>query len=117
MKEDPKQYCLNCFYCDNIISQPEVRGLMYLGFPRCFMFVHNKKMKYQTYEDFINGAIKINWLDPSEPRTKKEEEEVLTKLWKFSVIQEEEKERLDEERKKGIDEIDLSEFDFSRQFE
>ncbi len=78
-----EEYCFNCFYCDNIVSQPDVVGLLYLGFPRCFVLIPNEFVKFRTYEEFVNGAVQINWLDPNEPRTKKEEVEVLTKLWNF----------------------------------
>ncbi|MCQ2082122.1 MAG: hypothetical protein MJZ11_10720 [Lachnospiraceae bacterium] len=53
----------------------------------------------------MNGAIKINWLDPNEPRTKDEEVEVLTKLWNFSVLQEREEERLYDEECEDDDDI------------
>lgn len=102
---DKKKYCFNCFYCDNIVSQPDVVGLLYLGFPRCFVLIPNDFIEFRTFEDFINGVVQINWLDPNEPRTKKEEEEVLTRLWNFSVYQEEEEERLAQER--SIDDDDL----------
>lgn len=94
-KPTKEEYCFNCFYCDNLVSQPDVVELLYLGFPRCFVLIPNDFILFRTYEEFINGAIKINWLDPNEPRTKQEEKEVLAKLWNFSVLQEEEEERLD----------------------
>lgn len=28
-----------CWYCDNIIDHPEQVGLLYLGFPRCFVLI------------------------------------------------------------------------------
>lgn len=102
---DPKKYCFNCFYCDNIVSQPDVVGLLYLGFPRCFVLIPNAFYEFKSYEDFVNGAIKINWLDPNEPRTKDEEVEVLTKLWNFSVLQEREEERLYDEECEDDDDI------------
>ena len=36
----------------------------------------------------------VNWLDPSDKGTAKEQEEVLIKLWNFSVEQEEKEEEM-----------------------
>lgn len=49
---------------------------------------------FSTFEDFINGAVAINWLDPSDKGTEAERVEVLRTLWNFSVEQEEKEEEL-----------------------
>lgn len=86
--------CNGCWYCDNIINCPDNVGLLYLGFPRCMMIIPNlKELLYNSYDDLIKVA-KIEWLDPAEPRTKQEEEYVLTTLYNFSILQEQEEERL-----------------------
>lgn len=45
----------NCFYCDNLIAHPDIVGLLYLGFPRCFVLVRNKDEYFgaRDYDTFI----------------------------------------------------------------
>ncbi len=33
------QKYVGCWYCDNIIDHPDQVGLLYLGFPRCFVLI------------------------------------------------------------------------------
>ena len=47
---------------------------------------------FSTYEEFLNGLCKVNWLDPSNKGTREEQEEVLRILWNFSAEQEEKEE-------------------------
>lgn len=90
-----KQEYVGCWYCDNIIDHPEQIGLLHLGFPRCFVLVpNNGDFQFSTYEEFINGLCKVNWLDPSDKGTEKEREEVLRLLWNFSIEQERKEEEL-----------------------
>ena len=71
-----------CWYCDNIIDHPEQVGLLYLGFPRCFVLIPSiGDFYFSTYEEFLNGLCKVNWLDPSNKGTREEQEEVLRILW------------------------------------
>lgn len=49
---------------------------------------------FSTYEEFLNGLCKVNWLDPSNKGTREEQEEVLRILWNFSAEQEEKEEEL-----------------------
>ena len=73
-----------CWYCDNIIDHPEQVGLLYLGFPRCFVLIPSiGDFYFSTYEEFLNGLCKVNWLDPSNKGTREEQEEVLRILWKL----------------------------------
>lgn len=73
-----------CWYCDNIIDHPEQVGLLYLGFPRCFVLIPSiGDFYFSTYEEFLNGLCKVNWLDPSNKGTREEQEEVLRILWNF----------------------------------
>ena len=82
-----------CWYCDNIIDHPEQVGLLYLGFPRCFVLIPSiGDFYFSTYEEFLNGLCKVNWLDPSNKGTREEQEEVLRILWNFSAEQEEKEE-------------------------
>lgn len=94
MKE---QEYIGCWYCDNIIDHPEQVGLLYLGFPRCFVLIPNSlEFHFSTFESFLHEA-QINWLDPSDKGTAKEQEEVLIRLWNFSVEQERKEEELYDE--------------------
>ena len=71
-----------CWYCDNIIDHPEQEGLLYLGFPRCFVLIPSiGDFYFSTYEEFLNGLCKVNWLDPSNKGTREEQEEVLRILF------------------------------------
>lgn len=73
-----------CWYCDNIIDHPEQVGLLYLGFPRCFVLIPSiGDFYFSTYEEFLNGLCKVNWLDPSNKGTREEQEEVLRILGIF----------------------------------
>lgn len=77
-----------CWYCDNMIDHPEEIGLLYLGFPRCFILIPNfYDFWLQDYDEFMKTA-KVNWLDPSHKRTPQEEEFVTILLYNFSVEQE-----------------------------
>jgi hypothetical protein len=87
------QKYIGCWYCDNIIDHPEQVGLLYLGFPRCFVLIpQSDEFYFSTFEEFKAGLSEINWLDPSDKGTIEEQEEVLELLWNFSVKQEEEEE-------------------------
>lgn len=88
-----KEY-IGCWYCDNILDHPDQVGLLHLGFPRCFVLIPNSKEFYfSTFESFLQMA-QVNWLDPKDSGTKKEQEDVLIKLWNFSVEQENKEEEL-----------------------
>lgn len=88
-----------CWCCDNIIDHPEQVGLLYLGFPRCFVLIpSSKEFYFSTYEEFVDGLSQVNWLDPSDKGTEPEREEVLRTLWNFSVEQESREEELYQER-------------------
>lgn len=89
-----KQEYVGCWYCDNILDHPEQVGLLHLGFPRCFVLIPNSRDFYfSTFDSFLKVA-KVNWLDPSDKGSAKEQEEVLIRLWNFSVEQESKEEEL-----------------------
>ena len=93
-----KQKYPGCWYCDNILDHPEQVGLLYLDFPRCFVLIpNNMDFQFSTFEEFLSGVAKVNWLDPSDKGTEEEQMEVLKTLWNFSVEQEAEEERISEE--------------------
>lgn len=92
-----KQKYPGCWYCDNITDHPDQVGLLYLGFPRCFVLIPNSgDFYFSTFEEFRNGVSEINWLDPKnmDSYTEREKEEVLILLWNFSVEQERKEEEL-----------------------
>lgn len=83
-----------CWYCDNIIDHPEQVGLLYLGFPRCFVLIPNsEEFHWSDFDSFLD-LIQVNWLDPNDKGTPDEQYEVLRILWNFSIEQENEEERL-----------------------
>lgn len=93
-----KQKYPGCWYCDYILDHPEQVGLLYLDFPRCFVLIPNSMdFQFSTFEEFLSGVAKVNWLDPSDKGTEAEQMEVLRTLWNFSVEQEAEEERISEE--------------------
>ena len=97
IKEMKEQKFIGCWYCDNIIDHPNQIGLLHLGFPRCFVLIPNsKKFYFSTYEEFIKGASEINWLDPKDIHnySEREKEEVLIRLWNFSIEQENKEDEL-----------------------
>lgn len=82
-----------CWYCDNIIDHPQQVGLLHLGFPRCFVLIPNSdEFYFSTFEEFKAGLSEVNWLDPSDKGSVKEQEYVLELLWQFSIDAEEEEE-------------------------
>ncbi len=85
-----KQKYIACWYCDNIIDHPEQIGLLHLSFPRCFVLVpDNGVFQFSTFEQFMNNeTVCINWLDPNDAGTPKEQEYVLRLLWNFAIKQE-----------------------------
>lgn len=96
----------NCFYCDNLIAHPDIVGLLYLGFPRCFVLVRNKDEYFgaRDYDTFMaKSVVEVNWLDPSERASKADKEAVLIKLWNFSVAQEDMEDELYEQNDGYID--------------
>ena len=98
--KDTQRYS-GCWYCDNIIEHPDQVGLLYLGFPRCFVLIPNSmEFQFSSYEDFVDGLTQINWLDPKdmERYSEKEKEDVLTTLWNFSIEQERKEDELAKKR-------------------
>lgn len=90
----------NCYYCDNILEYPNQIGLLYLGFPRCFVrFENNSESYFSDYDFWRENLAVINWLEPKEAQlySEQEKENVLITLWNFLCLQEDEEERLFEE--------------------
>lgn len=100
---DRQEYA-GCWYCDNILDHPEQVGLLHLGFPRCFVLIPSRRDFYFSAFDSFLKVAKVNWLDPSDKGTEKEQNEVLVRLWNFSVEQERKEEELYGER--GLEEED-----------
>ena len=93
-----KEDYTGCWVCDNLVSHPEQLGLLYLGFPRCFVLMPSSDEFYVSdYDSWRDNLSEVNWLDPSDKGTPAEQENVLMKLWNFSVMQEQEEDRIAEE--------------------
>lgn len=91
---DTQKY-VGCWYCDNIIDHPDQVGLLYLGFPRCFVLIPSSaEFYFSTFDDFKRGLCRVNWLDPSDKGTLRDQEQVLELLWNFSMEQERREEEL-----------------------
>lgn len=90
-----RQEYAGCWYCDNLIDYPDQIGLLYLGFPRCFVLIPDPlEFLFCTYDEFREGLCEVNWLDPNDSGTIEEQEAVLRLLWNFSIDQLEEEERM-----------------------
>lgn len=84
-----------CWYCDNIVDHPGQVGLLYLGFPRCFVLIPNSgDFYFATFDQFLKGLCEVNWLDPADKGSREEQQQILELLWNFSIDQEKEEERL-----------------------
>lgn len=86
------------YLAENIVDYQGQIGIIHLSFPRCFVwFEQDVDSIYCSYEEFIANIAHINWLDPSDSGTDKEQKSVLIKMWNFLCEQEAEEERLYEE--------------------
>lgn len=89
-----EQKYAGCWYCDNIIDHPEQIGLLHLGFPRCFVLIPSSEDFYfSDFESFLETA-RVNWLDPGDKGTPRQQREVLELLWNFSIEQENKEDEL-----------------------
>jgi len=96
MANNPNEYA-GRYWCDNIISQEGYIGLLYLGFPRCFILIRDAaRFEYSEYDEWKANIAEINWLDPADIQryTDEEKEDVIIKLWNFSVEYDEKNEEL-----------------------
>ena len=94
MKKNEMKYP-GCWACENIVDENGALGLLYLGFPRCFILIRDYDDFYmKNFQSFKEGVAEINWLDPKDEPTEREKEEVLRMLWNFCIDQEEEEENL-----------------------
>lgn len=85
---------IGCWYCDNLIDHKEQIGLLHLGFPRCFVLIPNSTDFYFSDFESFKKIAQVNWLDPNDQGTPKEQMEVLRLLWNFSIEQEAKEEEL-----------------------
>lgn len=84
-----------CFMCDNLIDHPGEIGLLHLDFPRCFILIKDLGGFWLSdFDNFLKLA-KVNWLDPNDRGTSREREDVLIKLYNFSVEVEHTEDALD----------------------
>lgn len=85
MKNNPKYP--GCWYCDNILDYRHQVGLLHLGFPRCFVLMKSDADFFwcKDFDTWMANVAEVNWLDPSDPGTPEEQQQVLTRLWNFAI--------------------------------
>lgn len=88
------------YMCDNLLLYPGQLGVIKLSFPRCFVRYNNDfDTFFASFEDWAKNLTVTEWLDPTDkPTTENEVIEILADIWNFICLQEEEEERLAEER-------------------
>ena len=81
----------DCWYCDNLISHPDEVMLLHLAPPRLAVRIKATKYYALEFEDFYDKEFcSLELLDDCNGDVSAEQlEQVLTKLWNFSVLQEE----------------------------
>lgn len=93
-KIDPQEFAA-CFWCDNIVTNgyDGLIGLLHLGFPRCIILIRDiANFEFSDYDSWRENIADIQWLDPNDKGTPREQEEVITRLWNFSVLYDEKNE-------------------------
>jgi len=96
-KEETKAMYAACYWCDNIVSGEDMIGLLHLDFPRCFILIRDAaEFEFSDYDSWRESIAEINWLDPADKDryTDEQREDVITKLWNFSVLYDEMNEEL-----------------------
>jgi len=89
-----KDVYANWWYCDNIICNTGMVGLLHLGFPRVFILMRDYDTAYFAgYEDWKEQLVEVNFLDP-EDREGADLDDLLTDAWNFLALTEREEERL-----------------------
>lgn len=83
------------YMCENILLYPGQNGVIKLSFPRCFIRYNSREGYFTTFEEWANHIIVLDWLDPKDkPTSQKEIDNILTDIWNFIALSEEEEERL-----------------------
>lgn len=82
--------------CDNLVCHRGQLGLLRMSFPRVFILIRDDDLLC-SFEDFRDHIAELNFLDPAD-RKDADTEEILIDAWNFLSLQEEEEDRLAEER-------------------
>lgn len=84
-----------CYWCDNIVDDMGMIGLLCLDFPRCFILIRDSAaFEFSDYDSWVENIADIQWLDPSDSATDEQKEEIVVRLWNFSVEYDAENERM-----------------------
>lgn len=89
--------CASWWCCDNLVNHPGQLGLLHMGFPRVFILLRNGDDIFADFKEFRDGLAEINFIDPSE-REGADTDELLRQAYNFLILQDEEEDRLAEER-------------------
>lgn len=82
---DLKEKFINCWFCDNLISQPDKCALIYLGFPRCFILFDENLPYNSSFDDFMSNA-HVQWIE-TDKGTESERKHVINLLYEFCKAQ------------------------------
>jgi transcriptional regulator with XRE-family HTH domain len=101
--QDPDRY--HGFYIsENLLLYPEQLAIVKLTHPRLFVRFNYHDAYFTSFEDWCANHTELQWLDPNDKPTEKEEIEYhLTDCWNFLALHEREEDRLYEEMEEDED--------------
>lgn len=89
----PSEEYKDCWYCDNLISHPNEVMLLHLAYPKIKVTIKSEKFMSADFDFMINydkNVVDIEYLENQEDSLDiVAVEQALTKLWNFSILQEE----------------------------
>ena len=89
----PSEEYKDCWYCDNLISHPNKVMLLHLAYPKIKVTIKSEKFMPADFDfmDFYDkNVVDIEYLGNQEDSLDfVAVEHALTKLWNFSILQEE----------------------------
>lgn len=86
------------WFCENIVNHHGQVALLRMDFPRVFILIRDYDSCYgESFETFRDNIAEVNFFNPSE-REGVDVESLLIDAWNFLSLEEEEEERLAEER-------------------
>lgn len=89
----PSEEYKDCWYCDNLISHPNEVMLLHLAYPKIKVTIKSEKFMSADFDfmDFYdNNITNIEYLENTEDSSDYAATKIaLTKLWNFSILQEE----------------------------
>lgn len=98
IREEAIRRSTHWWYCDNIVNHPEQVGLLRMDFPQVFILICDYAEGYfADFDEFKAGVAEVNFFNPNDRKTA-DVDDILTEAWNFLSLQEQEEERLAEER-------------------